>query len=1438
MGTQLGSAGVRIELHDKSGYEVVETPSAIAGVVGFAPKGELNKIISLSNTANQDNYLGFGYQLAKYNQGMYAARAVLSAGGHVEFVRPYGEEIDKSNPYKRDLKTDAFVVTYDRNAYRDDYPYAKTSFNIKHFAATRYKTDAASEYGLTRKINNIAETVASGKNVDFGLNAGDEFKDSNACRWYDSTKKKSPTDVVLFSMLNTDPSSANRAFTAYEISDVQHASGSTALICTITSKPGFVVDDIVYLPVSNGGSSTSFARARVADIIDFEVTLEVLNDDYFSTGNQKPNTIIYCDDVNAIADGCDYLNVRTAVAGRGVKTFSTIAIGDYDYNTAYDPQTSIRHGQFIEVFDAYKQSMLIRFENTNFQETNSVLSCEAVQGTEDMYIISVAEPGSTDSIIIGDTITIDAVVDTATGKTKKINFEVTDNDRKAEKLTVKCTNNSEFVALTDYLSSIKTQKIENQLQDNDAILRTDISSITSWDEFGAAIVSRMKDDSIGYTDNLVANDIKELITKDKKIVIKVDPSAAYEYAIGDTVAIVLGRSVFDTTECAERTVDDKWVSVIKPSRENSIITGTISGLNVMAGEITLVQSTHVVEALSKLPDMAITPMVELSGLFGDSKETASETTKKCKTYILPSGELAYKSSDDAVYVYDSTKGFYKKYTEGLTNATLVKRPYVYQIVDLTRSNMTTYNTLITDSWTVTETEEASATANTLSAPVEYSSNTVMYKRIENAATFISKWCDADGNCKIKANDRIVLTYPEYATIKLKQAKVKVGTDPELIDVYIDKSSDTTKYYNVVTGAEETNVEVKTETEVSKENCLIYTVTKDNTDLTQYSLLVGEGSSAIKFIVNTDGYVKLGDAADGATQKLVKLGFIVTNVDKDAINGNAIISNTLMKHDGDAVGISMEKVFSVDYNNVYIIGSYSMYVSSMEQDTFQCQTSEGEGDRLEDVNAHTILYVQKGVHTATSTTAIAARSSKILADSNIGQSFLGLGLAKTSYEDVDFTGEARQVYVLTDEGANVARIYLGVSYMFNGKLYDFEGTVVPYVHNDTQLDIVQAADYELTGSGAKFVLNESGILDAFLDNNAYDLSQTVVDDVLNGSLSCISFNVDDPAIRNDAVWKYDPANNRSGSTLSTVWSLFLDKDKSDIDFVVAAGTDINNLFMKNIETVNTQVIEAILNLCETRKDCFALLDGVGEADIEKTLKKYNAAAQFQPNLGRWGALYDGRGLVFDSYYTHSTVEIVKSIQMASLITSNRSGGIFWHVPSGEKKGRVPAAWGTTEKYPRRFNNAEDMNSDIARLTNMHMNPTRMKKNGTFIWGDFTLQQDDTALNQIHAIMLIAGVHKMFYKYLDGKVFQLNTTALRQDIQTTLQKKLDSITTSKPAGFYEAVCVCDDTNNTPDLIDQGKLFVDLRMKISKSTRYIYLRSTVLPTKDGNQVSTELI
>ena len=414
------------------------------------------------------------------------------------------------------------------------------------------------------------------------------------------------------------------------------------------------------------------------------------------------------------------------------------------------------------------------------------------------------------------------------------------------------------------------------------------------------------------------------------------------------------------------------------------------------------------------------------------------------------------------------------------------------------------------------------------------------------------------------------------------------------------------------------------------------------------------------------------------------------------------------------------------------------------------------------------------------------------------------------------------------------MFMSIRYRFNGKLYEFEGTVVPYNYNGRQLSIIEAAEYELEDSGLEFVINDSGVLDYFLENNSYDLSQTIQNGVLNGSYTAIAYNEDDPAIVNDAVWTYDPQNNNSGSTLSTVWNLFVNKDASDVDMLVAAGVDINSPFTRKYETLNTQVMQAMINVCEARKDCFCLFDGVYEPDINKAVKKMISAGQL--SLGRWGFIYDGRGVFTDSIYTQSQVDVMKSVQLAAIITANRQGGIWWIPPSGDEA-YVPAAWGTKERFTRTYN-SEDKNCDHAKLSDIHVNATRVNKDGIRIWGDWTLQMEDTAFNQVHVTMLVAGIHKIFYKYLDHKVFKLNTTVLRAQITSDLQEKLNNIKRQNPPGLIDGKVICNDSNNTPETIDQNFLFVDLKLLPPKSTRWIILRTSVESTKNGKTIKTELL
>jgi phage tail sheath protein FI len=297
---------------------------------------------------------------------------------------------------------------------------------------------------------------------------------------------------------------------------------------------------------------------------------------------------------------------------------------------------------------------------------------------------------------------------------------------------------------------------------------------------------------------------------------------------------------------------------------------------------------------------------------------------------------------------------------------------------------------------------------------------------------------------------------------------------------------------------------------------------------------------------------------------------------------------------------------------------------------------------------------------------------------------------------------------------------------------------------------------------------------------------------------------------------------------------VNKDASDVDMLVAAGMAINSPFTKKYETLNTQVMQAMINVCENRKDCFCVFDGVYEPDINKAVKKMISAGQV--SLGRWGFLYDGRGVFQDSLYTQSQVECMKSVQLAAIITANRQSGIFWLPPAGDEA-YIPAAWGTKEKFTRTYS-SEDKNCDHAKLSDIHVNATRVNKDGLRIWGDFTLQMEDTAFNQVHVTMLVAGIHKMFYKYLDHKVFKLNTTILRAQITSDLQDKLNAIMRQNPPGLVNGKVICDDTNNTPEIIDQNFLIVDLKLLPPKSTRWIILRTSVESTKNGKNISTDIL
>lgn len=1088
MATKMGAAGVRIELKDNSAYSVITTPRATAGIVGFAPKGELNKIQLLTNTSEQTTYFGLGYNNYRYNQGLYAARAVLDAGGFVEYIRPYGEEIDTSDAFKRDLKTDAFVVTFDRdpmNVTKKDAsgnPTGKqntagTSLQVEYFASTRYKTDGAANYGVTRKINNIAEAVVKNNNVDFNVDAADDYSER-------SSRSRGDTDMVLFAILNKDPSAANRAYTSYAVTfrDDNGDNDPNTFRVDCTTLPAFGIGDVLYAPVATGDAASKLYAYTVTNVVDRTVSLVAT--DTVPSG-YKPTVLYFCDRENAIADNSDYLTVKTAVTGRGSKLFSALSLTDGGVNAL----KSLGDGVSISVRDAMQNPNQVRFHTTN----------EPVAATVDVPdddgICSIEVTGAL-SVVPGDTLEATYTMMPTDGETQE---------------TPKKTGTIDLVVT--------------------AVGETSISATLDPAEFPTV--------PEGYED--------------------------------PTWVIKISKPVSD------------WIDV-----------------------------TGIEASAALLPAIADKLHGEPFG-YGSRPVIADIET-------LEKGSMSVKVTQGSVYYFAAGN----------------------KVAILSGGNVTTGTVASVDGYT--------------------------------------------------------------STVTLREA---VQIEP-------------------VEGAE-------------------------------YVLLNLSTTNRTAF-ATSDG--------------------------------------------------------------IYVVGSYDMTVPM----TSQTETSPVDVEQCTSV--FNVAYAD-GYH-------IVESSERVLLDSDIGVTFVQLGLASIQYMDVNYTGKVAKVFDLTDEGEAIARLYMSVAYKFAGKLYEFEGTVVPYVYNNMQLSIVDTATAELIGSGAVFMPNDSGILDMFLEDSSYDLSGTLVGGKPNGSMTQIAFNEKDPAIVHNAVWTYNPQNNIGTSTIASAYSLFLDKDNSDVAFIVGAGMGVNNFGLRSYESLNTTVIQAVLNICELRKDCFSLFDGVNETDIEKALAKDMLAARFPAQLGRWGAIYDARPVFYDSIVTLRNVEVAPSVAMASLIMANRADTVFWRPPAGKTNGIVPSAWCTTVRNKRKFSYPEDPNSDIARLSDIHVNPFRTTNDGIYAWMDYTMQMEDTAFNQIHVAMLMAGIHKMFYHYLDGMVFLINDPGLRSTIQSSIQARLDAITYGKPSGFKRAYCICDETNNPPEVVDQNKLYVDIKVEPRKSNRIITLRSEVLSSKTGNTVT----
>jgi len=1381
MAINQGAPGVRIQLIDQSEVNLTSTPIITGGVVGYSTRGEFNKILRFGSTGTMDALLGSGFNLPRYNQGLYAARGVLNSGGVMEYVRPYGEDIitddnDPAYPYNQTLKTDTFLVDYNYNEQ------AETNLDISFYAATRYIQDGLQQNiigSASRIINGIDVTLQTNSNINFSLDADAE---DDGFGTFDK--------IPLFAIMNTDPSSTKRAGDPFAIASISYDSATTTVTVISVNQIPFSVGQIVTI-----GGTTNFNNPQVI------VTTVTNNNIQFTYNATLPSTTpsenvgVVWANFDEIGSGIDYLNVNTVARGQASKQYDWFEFkGDFPtFVTESDfTNTAIK---VVQPDTSTKALQLYR--------TNEISLATAAHISYASGVVTVNLSGS--NLAVGDTITINAG-DVAYNGTFLVS-------------TVTSTNFTYEVTLPLPLPSASTANVFGVLSEivpSDSYVKVnEVSMANSY-----TVTTLLASKATGNTFELV--DTSRIIVGDILV-------------FSDTSPTTLPSPLVAGTSYAVSSITTGNLVTLRVAGSATDITATNATLlscpvsKIYAGKFTSVVSSGVNVSMVSAALFSIGDFVKFSDISWASSLAA---TTPVRVRSINNNIVVFEALLIGIWTAVSQTSVVN--TVIVTNLTKMSSLRVNNVGSLTVGDIIEFKSVITP-------------VSGGAVPILYSVSDTQYVIGSINGNYItlnqkgaSAWTSViDGGVQIGTSgyyffDSVFTASADDVSATLRNFQSSLVTLGWKAQPIVRSS------YNGTTSVSTANNTIIVEEANRFHVGDIVMLTNSflpNTTLTNVN---GGFIQPPKPFGNDTG------TSESSTSKLFK----ISNVN---LSSNALSFSTLS---GDSVDIltiaSAEGVFQVvnlttsqgglfntDINTgviwdstggtggtvgklvarAFVNGRYSLTASSPKQTgTFFILGS----------SATTFAtYLSKSTQTIKEFYIISTTSNGIVIDSSIGRQFLALGLAKEEYADINYDGISDRVYVLTSAGQDVAKVYLFVNYFFKGETYEMAGTIVPFVFNNNNLYIGNTA--EAVQNGFQFIVNESSAIANGLISPLFDLSTSKSNGILTSRYTDISFNPYDPAVLNNAIWFYDPAKNATSGILGNAWNLFLNKDVSNVDMLIAAGTAISNLFVRNAEQIDFNVMNSILGICEKRKDCFSIFDGLGYSDVAVVLRLMVGIGG-AGDLARWGAIYDGRSIMNDSVYTKLNVEIVQSVVVAQVITANRSGGIWWIPPAGYINGRISQGMSRRQKYPRSYNYAEDPFSDVAKLYDANINPFRTNDQGQFVYGQKTMLRRLTALNRLNVIMLVAGIHKRFAAYLDNLVFQLNTPALRKNIQSDLQFQLNSIGSSTPPGLTSGIVICDGSNNPPIIIDTNQLIVDVIIQPTRAAEFITLRTTVQRTGAG--------
>ena len=160
---------------------------------------------------------------------------------------------------------------------------------------------------------------------------------------------------------------------------------------------------------------------------------------------------------------------------------------------------------------------------------------------------------------------------------------------------------------------------------------------------------------------------------------------------------------------------------------------------------------------------------------------------------------------------------------------------------------------------------------------------------------------------------------------------------------------------------------------------------------------------------------------------------------------------------------------------------------------------------------------------------------------------------------------------------------------------------------------------------------------------------------------------------------------------------------------------------------------------------------------------------------------------------------------------------WFSPAGLNRGQIKnvtkLAWQPTK-------------TDRDNLYKNNINPVvTFKGEGTVLYGDKTLQTKPSAFDRINVRRLFIVLEKTISKAAKYSLFEFNDEFTRSQFVALVEPFLRDVKGRR--GIYDFKVVCDETNNTPQVIDSNQFIGDIYVKPARSINFIHLNFVAVRT-----------